>query len=211
MQRLHTIIVVQNDHPCFQACLEYLSEECREEMITLPFPQLERAISPSDTTYCLISYQQAIRNHKLLIELTDRYRYVYSIIYDAPDHLPTSALLKCGRLRGYFPSHFNVNELMLGVVAITQGKWHIPDQIASQLLEYYQASIVRFSEPYNTGLTHREIEVLTCLRGGLSNTKLADELFVSEHTVKSHLYKIFKKLSVSNRSQAIAWAHKYLP
>jgi ATP/maltotriose-dependent transcriptional regulator MalT len=41
---------------------------------------------------------------------------------------------------------------------------------------------------------------------GASNTEIADSLFVSEHTVKSHLYNVFKKLNVKNRLQAVSWA-----
>jgi DNA-binding CsgD family transcriptional regulator len=40
--------------------------------------------------------------------------------------------------------------------------------------------------------------------------KMAESLFISEFTVKSHLYQIFKKLSVKNRTQAIAWANQNL-
>ncbi|HCE1483784.1 TPA: helix-turn-helix transcriptional regulator, partial [Vibrio parahaemolyticus] len=39
---------------------------------------------------------------------------------------------------------------------------------------------------------------------------IADSLFVSEHTVKSHLYSIFRKLEVKNRMQAITWAKRNL-
>ena len=45
---------------------------------------------------------------------------------------------------------------------------------------------------------------------GASNTEIADSLFVSEHTVKSHLYNVFKKLNVKNRLQAVSWAKEYL-
>lgn len=39
---------------------------------------------------------------------------------------------------------------------------------------------------------------------------IAENLFISEFTVKSHLYQIFKKISVKNRTQAIAWANQRL-
>jgi ATP/maltotriose-dependent transcriptional regulator MalT len=45
---------------------------------------------------------------------------------------------------------------------------------------------------------------------GASNTEIADTLFVSEHTIKSHLYNVFKKLNVKNRLQAVSWAKDYL-
>ncbi|MGR5542983.1 LuxR C-terminal-related transcriptional regulator, partial [Vibrio campbellii] len=48
------------------------------------------------------------------------------------------------------------------------------------------------------------------LKSGGSNIEIADSLFVSEHTIKSHLYNIFKKLEVKNRTQAMSWAKKNL-
>ncbi|MEZ9335197.1 response regulator transcription factor, partial [Vibrio sp. 10N.286.51.A4] len=64
--------------------------------------------------------------------------------------------------------------------------------------------------PTNVDLTIREIQVIRCLQSGSSNTQIADDLFISEFTVKSHLYQIFRKLAVKNRVQAIAWANQNL-
>ncbi|WP_025575228.1 response regulator transcription factor, partial [Vibrio parahaemolyticus] len=64
--------------------------------------------------------------------------------------------------------------------------------------------------PATVDLTIRELQVLRCLQAGASNSQMAEELFVSEFTIKSHLYQIFKKLSVKNRVQAIAWADQNL-
>ncbi|WED23492.1 helix-turn-helix transcriptional regulator [Vibrio sp. JC009] len=55
-------------------------------------------------------------------------------------------------------------------------------------------------------LTRREIHVLNALRARASNSEIADVLCVCEYTVKAHLYKIYKKLNVKNRAQAIEWA-----
>lgn len=56
------------------------------------------------------------------------------------------------------------------------------------------------------GLTPRELEVLALLPKGKSSAQIAAELFISEATVKTHLSSIYRKLSVANRSQAVAQA-----
>jgi len=56
------------------------------------------------------------------------------------------------------------------------------------------------------GLTPREQEVLRQLTTGRSNKEIAEELFISEKTVKSHLNSIFRKLNVTRRLQAILYA-----
>jgi DNA-binding CsgD family transcriptional regulator len=55
-------------------------------------------------------------------------------------------------------------------------------------------------------LSSRESEVLALLATGMPNQAIADALFVSENTVRTHLKSVFRKLSVTNRSQAVARA-----
>ncbi|GAB7389251.1 hypothetical protein BSNK01_30890 [Bacillaceae bacterium] len=59
-------------------------------------------------------------------------------------------------------------------------------------------------------LTARELEVLSMLAMGLGNKEIAQKLFISEHTVKNHLTKIFQKLGVNDRAQAIAFVYQFL-
>jgi DNA-binding NarL/FixJ family response regulator len=56
--------------------------------------------------------------------------------------------------------------------------------------------------PDHPALSEREREVLALLACGLTNSEIADELYVSTDTVKTHVRKVFSKLEVSNRTQA---------
>ena len=56
------------------------------------------------------------------------------------------------------------------------------------------------------GLTRRELEILTLVAEGHSNAQLARMLWVTEQTVKFHLSNIYRKLGVSNRTEASRWA-----
>jgi DNA-binding NarL/FixJ family response regulator len=55
-------------------------------------------------------------------------------------------------------------------------------------------------------LSRRQRELLKLLDRGLSNRDLAEIMEISEHTVKVHLWRLFRRLSVKNRSQAVHWA-----
>jgi DNA-binding CsgD family transcriptional regulator len=70
---------------------------------------------------------------------------------------------------------------------------------------------VRVSEPFTLnetrlrelGITRRELEILELIAHGLSNREIAEKLFVSENTIKTHSSRLFDKLSAKRRTQAV--------
>ena len=59
-------------------------------------------------------------------------------------------------------------------------------------------------------LSRREMEILGMVAVGGKNMEIAHKLFISPHTVKTHLYNIYKKIHVGDRHQAVLWAAKNL-
>lgn len=76
--------------------------------------------------------------------------------------------------------------------------------VADETVELFPTSILPAS------LTVREREVLMEIGIGSTNDQISDHLCISQHTVKSHIYRIFRKINVPNRLQAALWASKYL-
>ena len=92
-----------------------------------------------------------------------------------------------------------------------------PDDFAVAIRQTYEPSIHlatdRSDEPAPVladvaGLTERELEVLALVAEGYSNAELARRLWVAPQTVKFHLSNIYRKLGVSNRTQAGLWARQ---
>jgi DNA-binding NarL/FixJ family response regulator len=85
---------------------------------------------------------------------------------------------------------------------------------AAHLTQALRALVSPESESIDAGtrpaapekLSRRQRELLKHLDRGLSNRELADLMEISEHTVKVHLWRLFRRLSVKNRSQAVHWA-----
>ncbi|MCW2795296.1 response regulator transcription factor [Nocardioides sp.] len=74
-----------------------------------------------------------------------------------------------------------------------------------------EAEAHRTADPSPTGLSGREREVLGLICRGFSNQEIADELFLSVNSVKTHIRQIYQKIGVARRAQAVAWglAHPY--
>jgi DNA-binding NarL/FixJ family response regulator len=84
---------------------------------------------------------------------------------------------------------------------------------AAHLAQALRALVSPESESLDAGkgmppdkLSRRQIELLQMVDKGMSNRAMADALGISEHTIKVHLWRTFRKLQVKNRSQAVHWA-----
>ncbi|MEN0022871.1 MAG: response regulator transcription factor [Microbacterium sp.] len=101
---------------------------------------------------------------------------------------------------GYLLKDAPPHELIAAVRAAAAGESALAPVIASRLLDRMRAPQV--------SLSSREIEVLELVASGRSNTEVADRLFISETTVKSHLAHIFSKLDVTSRTAAVSAARR---
>ena len=90
-------------------------------------------------------------------------------------------------------------ELVAAIAAVAQGLTVMPRPLTERLLPA-PADVEELSEP----LTSREHEVLELLGRGLSNKLIAQELYISEHTVKFHVSSLYTKLGVNSRAEAVS-------
>jgi DNA-binding NarL/FixJ family response regulator len=63
--------------------------------------------------------------------------------------------------------------------------------------------------PPPDGLTQREVEILGLIAGGMTNPEIAAQLFLSNHTIKTHISRIFAKTGSRDRAAAIGYAHRH--
>jgi len=112
-------------------------------------------------------------------------------------------------IRGIFYAHDHPDHLKRGVHALLEGEIWISREVMSKFIpETGEAK--RLSANETSVLSGREVEILGLVSEGSMNTEIAQELYISRHTVKSHLYNIYKKIKVTNRLEAALWAHKNL-
>jgi len=100
---------------------------------------------------------------------------------------------------GYLLKDTPRKELFEAIRKSAQGKPVLTSSVAARLME-------RMRGPVEEALSTREIEVLKLVAKGARNRKIAEKLYITEATVKSHLIHIFGKLGVSDRTEAVTKA-----
>lgn len=106
-------------------------------------------------------------------------------------------------IRGIFYEHDSLDHFMKGVKAVIEGKLWLSREVMTQCI-FEESDAPTKSTTGN--LTERQTEILALIAVGASNDEIADRLCISLHTVKTHLYRIFKEINVPNRVQAALWA-----
>jgi len=110
---------------------------------------------------------------------------------------------------GYLLKEISVEEVAEAIRAVVQGQSLISPSMASKLLSEFNSLVRRAEEKPQfpaPALTSRELEVLKLVAKGMSNREIADELFISENTVKNHVRNILEKLHLHSRMQAVMYA-----
>ncbi|HEX4503980.1 MAG TPA: LuxR C-terminal-related transcriptional regulator [Scandinavium sp.] len=116
-------------------------------------------------------------------------------------------MAKWPALYGVFRHDDDESRLIEGVKAVLHGEQTAELSVMHPAM---YAAVHTSSDSDNIPLTERECEILNELRYGATNMDIARALFISENTVRTHLYNVFRKLSVKNRTQAVSWANENL-
>jgi DNA-binding NarL/FixJ family response regulator len=116
--------------------------------------------------------------------------------------------------QGYLLKDIQPDSLIRAVREAHQGKVQLHPQITSKLMSAVSGSRTGQAKaearPADASqLTERELQVLRRIAGGLSNHEIAEQMFISERTVKTHVSNILGKLNLADRTQAAIWALKH--
>lgn len=108
---------------------------------------------------------------------------------------------------GFLLKHARPEELLFGIRAAADGHALVSPMLTRRLIERF-AGLRPRAVPDLGRLTDREREVLVLLVRGLSNAEIAGRLLVGESTVKTHVARIFTKLGLRDRAQAVIYGYE---
>jgi DNA-binding NarL/FixJ family response regulator len=120
--------------------------------------------------------------------------------------------------RGYLTKDASAEQIETAIRAVHAGQTHLDPAVQERLVAAVVSRLPAPADPGNLGpgdrkppdgLTIREAEVLRLLAWGLSNAEIAQRLYLSHATVKTHINRIFAKTGVRDRAQAVRYAYQH--
>ena len=126
----------------------------------------------------------------IMLTMMDQEAYVYEAI-------------KAGAT-GYLLKNIGSEEIARSIRVVHKGEASLHAQAQAHLIKEYAAMAKKNRDTF--GLSDREMEVLQLLANGNTNKDVAEKLFISTQTVKTHIAHIFEKLGVRDRTEAVAAA-----
>ncbi|MDN3522867.1 LuxR C-terminal-related transcriptional regulator [Halomonas ramblicola] len=204
-----TLLLVTASNPQSQLFIDYLHEKLDRQVSVLAPGQTWKPKEAGKTLVLLDAdhmgedamqqwHAQAMENDQLALAA-----------FNLKDEDHAVATLSALHLHGVFYRSDSLPMICKGLEALMSGELWMSRSLMTRMISFLRRQQLNSYRPV-CGLTHRELEIIGLLGSGASNNDIADRLFVSEHTVKSHLYNIFRKIDVHNRIQAVNWAREHL-
>ena len=131
---------------------------------------------------------------------------VLMLSYSEDEHLVTGAI-RNGAAGYLVHGRFEPDELEIRIKAVARGEMVLSPAVTPAVFDVLRRSPGVSNDEDELGLgslTAREREVLNLLARGLSNREIAEELVITNKTVKNHLSRIYEKIGVHSRAEAIA-------
>jgi DNA-binding NarL/FixJ family response regulator len=138
---------------------------------------------------------------------TDRpVRVVILTTFDREDYLFEA--LKAGA-SGFLLKNARPEDLVDAVRVVARGDALLSPEVTRRVIERFSAPPRPPESHRPPELTEREFDVLVALARGASNAEIAEQLFLGETTVKTHVSKVLMKLGLRDRTQAVVYAYEH--
>jgi two-component system, NarL family, response regulator LiaR len=124
------------------------------------------------------------------------------IMLTANDHEDDLFAALAAGADGYCVKNIEGKQLSIAIMAVQSGAAYLDPSVATRVMQSLLTVSRKTTDKSTFALSERELEVLTLVVEGEGNQDIADHLFISTDTVKTHMRHILEKLAVSDRTQA---------
>jgi two-component system, NarL family, nitrate/nitrite response regulator NarL len=198
-------ILIVDDHPLFRAgfhaVLEHSALEAGVRSVSSVPEALQALESDSDIGLVLLDiHLKGDDGFNALKIIGERFPTTACIMISGDEAEGVAARAVAAGASGFIPKSFTADEMIAAIRKVLAGEVFVP-------------ATAKLTAPDTTGLTLRQLEVISMLGRGFSNKEIARALDVAERTVKAHVSAVFEALNVRNRTQAVLVAQRrgFLP
>lgn len=198
-------ILIVDDHPLFRAGFHAVLEQSALEAGVLSVSSVPEAMQAmqrdGDIGLVLLDvHLKGDDGFNALKQIGTRFPTTACIMISGDDQESVAARAINSGASGFIPKSFTADEMIAAIQKVLAGEVFVPAKSTLQ-------------SPEPSGLTLRQLEVISMLGRGFSNKEIARALDVAERTVKAHVSAVFEALNVRNRTQAVLVAQRrgYLP
>jgi DNA-binding NarL/FixJ family response regulator len=209
-------VMIVDDHPFFRQGVKFYLSSMKEfdEIIECSSGEeaLER-IAEINPDVILMDLQMTgidgISTTKALLEANSANRILILTSFGSEEKIRQAITTGAA---GYCLKNAPPDELVTAIIAVAEGGTYLGRGIDLKVLAQRPVQVNSVSREVNDllqSLTLREKDVLKLIASGLGNKAIAEKLFVSEKTVKTHVANLLQKLEVKTRTQAAVLANKH--
>ncbi|WP_414582249.1 response regulator [Scytonema sp. PCC 10023] len=144
-------------------------------------------------------------------EIIQRYPWIRILVlttFDDDEYVWQS--LQAGAL-GYLLKHTPIEQIVTAIRSVYLGYCQLGPSIVPKVVAQLKPNSSRPKDDYDYLLSQRELEILKLMKQGKNNREIAQELHLTEGTVRNYVSQIFSQLGVRDRIQAVLWAQQHLP
>lgn len=199
-------ILIVDDHPLFRAGFHAVLEQSALDAGVLSVSSVAEALQAlqKDADIGLVLLDVHLRGadgFAALKVIGERFPTTACIMISGDEQQGIAARAVSAGASGFIPKSFTADEMIAAIRQVLAGEVFVPET----------ANLAASEQP--TGLTLRQLEVISMLGRGFSNKEIARALDVAERTVKAHVSAVFEALNVRNRTQAVLVAQRrgFLP
>jgi two-component system nitrate/nitrite response regulator NarL len=197
-------ILIVDDHPLFRAGFHAVLEQSVLEAGVLSVSSVPEAMQAMqrDADIGLVLLDVHLKGDdgfNALKLIGARFPTTACIMISGDEQEGVIARAVAAGASGFIPKSFTADEMIAAIQSVLAGEVFVPAKSSTA--------------PEPTGLTLRQLEVISMLGRGFSNKEIARALDVAERTVKAHVSAVFEALNVRNRTQAVLVAQRrgFLP